>query len=312
MQKALQVYTLLLASFLTIIFFASYYSDAAVKETPHTTLGENTALAQVIKPIDLDRPFDFAGEALPMDNFDVRERLDRELLINTYWHSTTMLHLKNMYKYFPVFEKILAANDVPDDFKYLAVAESSLRNAVSPAGAKGIWQFVKGTGAYYGLEISEEVDERYHTEKATEAACKYIKDYKKKFGSWTLAAAAYNMGGPRLSKELINQHANNYYDLNLNEETSRYVFRLVATKEVMSNPSEFGFYLEEKDGYPPLSDYEIVEVSTSIESLADFAAKHQISYRMLKVYNPWLISTKLTNKAGKTYQIKIPKKPLKK
>lgn len=312
MQKALQLYTLLLASFLTIIFFASYYSGEAAAGRLDAEREEASALAQVIKPIDLNRPFDFAGEALPMDNFDVRERLDRELLINTYWHSTTMLHLKNMYKYFPVFEKILAANDIPDDFKYLAVAESSLRNAVSPAGAKGIWQFVKGTGAYYGLEINEEVDERYHTEKATEAACKYIKDYKKKFGNWTLAAAAYNMGGPRLSKELTAQHANNYYDLNLNEETSRYVFRLVATKEVMRKPAEFGFYLEEKDGYPPLKDYEIVEVSSTIESLANFAAKHQISYRMLKVYNPWLISTKLTNKTGKTYQIKIPKKALKK
>ncbi len=309
MQKALQLYTLLLASFLTVLFFASYYfttestaAAATIQEIP-----SSGNLPQVIRPVNINRPFDFAGESVPMHNFDVRERLDRELLINTYWHATTLLHIKSAYKYFPMMEKVLADNNMPDDFKYLAVAESSLRNAVSPAGAKGVWQFVKGTAEYYGLEINDEVDERYHIEKATEAACKYLSDYKKQFGNWTLAAAAYNMGGPRLKREMEAQRAKNYYDLNLNEETSRYVFRLIAIKEIMKNPRDFGFYLEEDDGYAPLGDYKMVEVNTPIESLYDFATSHGITYRMLKVYNPWLISTKLTNKARKTYQIKIPK-----
>ena len=306
MQKTLQLYTLALASFLTILFFASYYSNTETPEKPLASQPNSGKLPQTIRPVSLDKPFDFANEKLPMDNFDVRERLDRELLVNTYLHATTLLHIKNTYKYFPLIEKILSTNGLPDDFKYLAVAESSLRNAVSPAGARGIWQFMKNTGEYYGLEINEEVDERYHIEKATEAACKYLSDYKKQFGNWTLAAAAYNMGGPRLKKEMQLQRANNYYDLNLNDETSRYVFRVVAIKEVLQNPDAFGFYLEPNEGYPPLSNYKTVEVKEAIENLGDFALQHGTTYRMLKVYNPWLISSKLSNKTRKTYEIKIP------
>ncbi|MBK7872016.1 MAG: lytic transglycosylase domain-containing protein [Saprospiraceae bacterium] len=306
MQKAVQIYTLILASFLTIIFFASYYSVNGSQKDANAENEKSNSLPQDIRPVDLDRPFDFAGEQLPMNNFDVRERLDGELLINTYLHSTTLLHIKSAYKYFPVIEKILAENDMPDDFKYMAVAESSLRNAISPAGAKGIWQFVTNTGEYYGLEINEEVDERYHIEKATEAACKYLKDYKKQFGNWTLSAAAYNMGGPRLKRDMEAQRADNYYDLNLNDETSRYIFRLVAIKEVLKNPSLFGFNVDESEGYSPMSDFKIVEVNGPIASLGDFAIENGTTYRMLKVYNPWLISSKLTNKAKKTYQIKIP------
>jgi hypothetical protein len=303
MQKAVQYYTLALASFLTITFFASYYSGTT--EKPEHPLEDK--LPQVIQPVSLDQSFDFAGEALPMDNFDVRERLDRELLTNTYWHSTTLQHIKNTYKYFPIIEKILAENDMPEDFKYLAVAESSLRNATSPAGARGIWQFMKNTGAFYGLEINSEVDERYHLEKATQAACKYLKDYYEQFGSWTLSAAAYNMGGPRLKKEMEVQRADNFYDLNLNQETNRYIFRLVAIKEILKTPEKFGFYLEAGDGYKPLTDYKIVKVSSSIPNLGDFAKEYGITYRMLKVYNPWLRTSKLTNRSGKTYEIKIPK-----
>jgi len=303
MQKAVQYYTLALASFLTITFFASYYSGTT--KEPDQPVEDK--LPQVIQPVSLDQSFDFAGEALPMDNFDVRERLDRELLTNTYWHSTTLQHIKSTYKYFPVIEKILAENDMPEDFKYLAVAESSLRNATSPAGARGIWQFMKNTGAFYGLEINSEVDERYHLEKATEAACKYLTDYYQQFGSWTLSAAAYNMGGPRLKKEMEVQRADNFYDLNLNQETNRYIFRLVAIKEILKTPEKFGFYLEDGDGYKPLTDYKVVEVSSSIANLGDFAKEHGITYRMLKVYNPWLRTSKLTNRSGKTYEIKIPK-----
>lgn len=313
MQKMLYFYsaavTLLLAG---VLFFS--YSDirGIIKEDQSSAPGKSSLaggtreLPQTIRPISLDRPFDFAGEALPMDNFDVRERLDREITINSYMHGTTLLNIKSMYRYFPMFEKILKENGIPDDFKYAAVAESNLRNAVSPAGARGIWQIMAPTAQQYGLEINDEVDERYHPEKATLAACKLLRDYYKQFGNWTLTAAAYNIGGSRLSREKGAQKGSSFYDLHLNEETSRYVFRLVAIKEILADPRAFGFILEEQEAYAPLNSYKIVEVSSAIPSLADFAKQHGISYRMLKVYNPWLISTKLTNKTGKTYQIRVP------
>lgn len=291
---------------LLILATAVSYSDNKDDHPKEKELKETYILPQIIKPVDLNKPFSFAGEPLPMDNFDVRERLDRELTVNTYWHSSTLLNIKSTYKYFPVMEKILAEHGVPDDFKYLAIAESNLRNVTSPAGAKGVWQFLEYIGEHYGLEINNEVDERYHIEKATAAACEYIKDHYRDFGNWTLTAAAYNMGGPRLERELEQQRADSYYDLNLNIETGRYVFRIVAIKEIVSNPRNFGFYLEEDQAYPPLTDYEIVQVNTAIENLGDFAAEHGTSYRMLKVYNPWLISHRLTNRARKTYEIKVP------
>lgn len=305
MEKALQWFTLALASFLTVIVFTNYSGESNKEETSSTNYS-NTKLPQVIHPVNLDKTFDFAGEIVPMENFDARERLDRELTVNSYWHSSTLINLKNTYKYFPIIERILAENEIPEDFKYLAVAESNLRNVTSPAGAKGIWQFMKSTAEYYKLEVNSEVDERYHVEKATQAACEYIKGYKKRFGSWSLAAAAYNMGGTRLAKEIKNQRADTYYDLNLNLETSRYLFRLIAIKEIYSSPQEFGIYITEKDGYQPLDNYSIVEVNSPIENWGDFAQENGISYRMLKVYNPWLIASKLSNRARKTYEIKIP------
>lgn len=309
MQKALQNYTLLLASFLTIVVFASYGKKKEDKtEASETTTLPLAKIPQVIKPIELDQTFNLAGERVPIENPDVYERMDRELSVNTYWHSTTLLNIKNTYKYFPIIEKILAEEGVPDDFKYLAIAESNLRNATSPAGAKGLWQFMSETGRYYDLEINKEVDERYHLEKSTRAACKYIKDYYKRFGSWTLSAAAYNMGGTRLKREMDVQRGKSYYDLNLNQETDRYVFRIIAIKEVIGNPKKFGFYLDFDDGYEPMTNFELVEVDGPIPNLGDFALKHGISYRTLKVYNPWLRSSQLTNAARKTYEIKIPNK----
>ncbi|MEM6964345.1 MAG: lytic transglycosylase domain-containing protein [Bacteroidota bacterium] len=308
MQKSLAAYTLALAAFLTIAVFASSTQNDSETTTRQSLLSAaESDIQQVIKPVNLDKDFSFAGETFPMDNFDVLERLDRELSRNTYWHSNTLLNIKKANKYFPVIERILAEHDVPDDFKYLAVAESDLRNAVSPAGAKGFWQFLKGTGKQYGLESNSQVDERYHLEKSTVAFTKYIKSLKNRFGSWLLAAAAYNMGGARLAKEIKLQHAENYFDLNLNQETSRYVFRLVAIKEIINNPQDFGFYIEQKDKYQPIEDYYEVKVNGAVSNWGAFAKKYGISYRMLKVYNPWLISTSLTNNARKTYVIKIPK-----
>jgi membrane-bound lytic murein transglycosylase D len=263
-------------------------------------------LSQSVRAVQLPASADFAGEPLPMENFDTRERLDRELLVNAYWHSSTILAIKSLPRFFPTIERILAEEGVPDDFKYLAVAESSLRNETSPAGAKGIWQFMKETGIQYGLEINGEVDERLHLEKATRAACRYLKNAKDKYGSWTLAAAAYNAGGGRISSTMNDQRARGYYDLNLGTETSRYVFRIMALKEILRNPTTYGFFIEEHEKYPALDGYQ-VEVSTSVPNWGDFAVQHGVSYRTLKVYNPWLMDDSLANKGRKTYLITLPR-----
>jgi membrane-bound lytic murein transglycosylase D len=313
MQKSIVTYTLILAAFLTIAVFASSTSKGGTSASAQKLSGNNSTttthhdLPQVIKSVNLNKDFLFAGEEFPMDNFDVRERLDRELSRNTYWHSNTLLNIKKGNKYFPLMKKILKEYDVPEDFIYLSVAESDLSNAVSPAGARGFWQFMKATGKQYGLEIGSDVDERFHLEKATVAFCKYIKGNKNRFGNWLLAAAAYNMGGTRLSKEIKAQKGKSYFDLNLNQETSRYVFRLVALKEIMTNPQDFGFYIEEADLYKPIDNYYEVEVKEPVNNWGTFAQKYNISYRMLKVYNPWLVKTNLANKNRNSYVVKIPK-----
>jgi membrane-bound lytic murein transglycosylase D len=310
-KRTLQGAILIFLIVAVIIMVAAYTQMSGTVEKPELQASLSKAvkdgLPQVIHPIDLDRPFNFAGEPLPMDNFDVRERLDRELIINSYRHSTTILNIKNAYKYFPVIEPILRENGVPDDFKYMAVAESDLQNATSWAGAKGIWQFMEAMAEHYGLEVNREVDERYHIEKATRAACEYLKDTRKRFSSWTLAAAAYNLGGTSLAREMENQRTGNFYDLNLNEETSRYPFRLVAIKEILNRPDDFGFHIEDRDKYSPLSNYKVVRVDKPIPNLGDFAKEHGTSYRMLKVYNPWLRTYRLSNPSRKTYEIKIPR-----
>jgi membrane-bound lytic murein transglycosylase D len=307
MRRDFTAYAAFLALALTFLLFISYnnQSSATQPEAQEEVGEEQTSLPQVIRSLDINKEYAFAGEPVPIRNFDVAERLDRELSVNTYWHSSTLLNIKHAHRFFPVIEPILRTYGVPDDFKFLAVAESNLRNVTSPAGAKGIWQFVSNTGRHYGLEINHDVDERYHYEKATEAACKYLLDYYDDFGSWTLAAAAYNMGGPRLKKNLATQKAGSYYDLNLNQETSRYVFRELAIKEIMSNPKDYGFYVDKSHMYAPLQ-YRTVEVDTSVTNWGDFANQQGTSYRMLKVYNPWLITGELGNSKGKVYKIKLP------
>lgn len=263
-------------------------------------------LPQMIKPVDLDKTFNFAGEVMP-DNFDTHERLDRELLVNAYWQSSTLLNIKAANRYFPIIEKILKENGIPEDFKYLAVAESSLRNVSSPANAKGFWQFRKLAAKEFGLEVNDEVDERYHLEKATRAACQYLRQLHDRFGNWTNAAAAYNVGPTNFARSLRDQKEDSFYDLNLNAETSRYVFRLIAIKEIMSNPQKYGFYLDESEKYSPLDEYYEVVVDKSVDNWGDFAKEHDVSYRVLKVYNPWLLDNKLTV-IKNTYHIKIPGK----
>lgn len=262
---------------------------------------------QPIPVVDTRKEYAFAGEALPVDNFDVAERLERELLVNAFYHSSTILAIKMSNRYFPAIEQILKEEDVPEDFKYLAVAESGLRQATSSADARGVWQFLKETAREYGLEVNDEVDERYHLENSTRAACAHFKALKKRFGSWTLAAAAYNMGGASLAKVMAEQRADNFFQLNINEETSRYIFRVVAMKEIILDAESYGFSIPKDQLYQPLDHYKVVEVNGSVENWGDFAKTHQTDYRMLKIYNPWLRDFKLTNKEKKTYEVRIPK-----
>lgn len=260
---------------------------------------------QRIHPVRISGKVLFAGEEVPLQDQEVRERFDRELLVNTFWHSNTMLNYKLAHKYFDEIEKILKDYDLPSDFKYLAIAESGLRNVDSPAGAAGFWQFLRSTGEHYGLEINSEVDERYDYEKATVAACKYLQEAKNKFGSWTLAAASYNVGMGKLNQRLGEQQVSNYYDLYLNSETSRYVFRILSFKMIFEHPEQFGFNFKKGDLYDPF-EYKNVIAENSIPDLAQFAIDNGTTYKMLKLMNPWLISTSLSVKPGKSYVIKIP------
>lgn len=256
--------------------------------------------------INLPQNIDFAGERLPMHDFEVRERLDKELLVNTYWQSNTLLMLKKANRYFPAIERSLKKHGIPEDFKYLCLAESGLSIVTSPAGAQGYWQFMEETGKKFGLEITEEIDERNHLEKATEAACRYLKEAYREFGNWTLVAASYNMGITGLRKQLNNQGVDSYYDLYLNTETSRYVLRLMAIKEICSNPRKYGYYVRKSHLYFEVPTIK-VEVDSGISNLADFALKNGTTYKMLKQLNPWLRKPYLTNAEGKKYFIELPK-----
>ena len=250
----------------------------------------------------------FAGQAIDLLRYDHRERMDRELMSFTYMHSTTMLMVKRANRYFPVIESILKANGLPDDFKYLAVIESNLNPlAKSPAGAAGLWQFMSATGREFGLEVNSNIDERYHIEKETKAACKYLKDAYQKYGNWLCVAAAYNAGQGRISTQLQKQMVDQAVDLWLVEETSRYMFRLLAAKAVISNPQQYGFLLKREHLYPPIP-YTEVTVTTGIGNLAQFAKDKGITYAQLKDANPWLRDTSLMNKSGRTY-IKYRHKP---
>ena len=248
----------------------------------------------------------FASEPVPMHQPDIYERMDYEFLKNTYWHSQTIIAIKRANKYFPIIEPILKKNGVPDDFKYLAVAESNLDpRAVSPARAKGLWQFIGSTAKIYGLEISSTIDERYHVEKQTQAACDYLLDAKEKFGNWTLATVGYNAGVNAIEKRLFEQQVNNFYDLYHYRESMRYVFRIIALKHIMTNPEVFGFYIRDKDKYTTVETRKEM-VDYPIVNLAHWARQRGINYKLLKTYNPWLISYKLNNKSGKKYFIDIP------
>ena len=286
-------------SLLIAFFFlnAIHISDVGPEKNTHETYN--------IKALKIPENLTFAGEKVPTDRYDIRERMDRELLVNTYWQSNGLLMMKRANKFFPVIEPLLKKYGIPDDFKYLTVAESGLQNNSSPAGASGFWHFLKTSAREYGLEVNKNVDERYHLELATKVAAAYLKKSKERFGTWTLAAAAYNAGNARIANRLKTQQVDDYYDLLLNSETSRYVFRIVALKEIMSNPKKYGFEFDEEDLYS-LPKTRTVEVDTAIVNIASFAKHFGINYKALKLHNPWLRENKLNNKSRKLYHIKIP------
>ena len=247
----------------------------------------------------------FAGEKVPLETYYVREALDRELMVNMYWQSNMLLWMKRANRYFPVIEPILKENGVPEDFKYLCVIESGLTNATSPAKAQGYWQFIKATGQRYGLEITDEIDMRNDLEASTRAACAYLKSMYSRFGSWTAAAAGYNCGEAGLSSRMSKQSVDSYYDVRLNAETSRYVFRILAVKLIMQHPQDYGFYIRKRDLYPQVP-FKTVQLSGQNVDLYDFALKNGTTYKMLRELNPWLQTDKLINKGNKTYTVKIP------
>lgn len=257
------------------------------------------------RPYKLPDSVSFAGERMPLENFDTRESLEREIITSAYRHSSTILIIKRANRYFPVIEKILKKYNIPDDFKYLAVAESDLSNMVSPAGATGFWQIMPETGKEEGLEINPEIDERYNIEKSTSFACEYFLKSFAKYGNWTLAAASYNGGRNGIDDQIEIQHEKNYYDLLLNEETARYIFRAVSYKLIITDPAAYGFEINKNELYTEIR-YNEVKVDSTITDFSNFARKLGTNYKLLKLLNPWLRKPYLTNKTGKTYIIKIP------
>ncbi len=289
---------------LTAVFMAKSAYSGADENDPVTTGNRDSF---IVYGVEMPGKVNFAGEPMPLDLFDVKESLDRELLSNTYFHSQTIRLIKLANRYFPVIEPILKKNLVPDDFKYLAVAESGLSQAVSPARAVGFWQLLKGTAQENGLEVGKEVDERYHVAKSTEAACKYLISSFQKYGNWSMTAASYNAGRRGISDQVKRQKKENYYDLLLNEETARYLYRVVALKLIFENPRAYGFNIPENELYPEIPSHTVV-VDSTVANFADFAAEHDTNYKILKYLNPWLRDTRLTVGAGESYEIVIPEK----
>ena len=296
-------------SFLAVLSFFfllfSYPTKKLSEDKLHQKqFNEKYNIFAISKPANMN----FCGEKVDLKSEDIWERMDKELLKNIYWQSNTMLYLKRANKFFPIIEPILKANNIPDDFKYLAVIESGLEDVISPSGAAGFWQILKSTAKEYGLEVNPAIDERYNLEKSTKVACEYLWEAFEKFGSWTMAAASYNKGQNGISRLIEKQGTNNYYNLHLNSETSRYVFRIIAVKEILENPKQYGFIYREKDLYV-MPKYKTIEIDATISDLADFATANGTNYKLLKQLNPWLRNTSLPDKSRRKYILKIPTDP---
>jgi hypothetical protein len=301
--KILSLVAIIMVS--SLLIFATTNEKETKTNDTNINVEKNTSETYQIKALKIPENLTFAGERVPVEKEDIRERIDRELLVNTYWQSNGLLLFKRAHKYFPIIEPILEKNGVPDDFKYLAVIESGLQNVTSPAGARGFWQIMKSTGRENGLEINTNVDERYHLEKATQVACNYLNKAKERFGSWTMAAAAYNAGNAGMARKINDQKVDDYYELLLGEETKRYVPRMVALKEILANPTKYGFIFDKEDLYN-FEATKVVKVDTVITNIADFSNELGINYKTLKRHNPWLRENKLNNASRKLYEIKIP------
>ena len=291
--------------FVVVSGLAVFVSTTGYSGSNDDPVSEKERELYTVQGVVIPEEVSFAGEPMPLDLFDVKESLDRELLSNAYFHSQTIRLIRLANRYFPQIEPVLKKNLVPDDFKYLAVAESGLAQAVSPAKAVGFWQLLKGTALDYGLTVNTEVDERYHVGKSTQVACRYLIDSYKKYGNWTMTAASYNMGRRGVDRQIDRQKRENYYDLLLNEETARYLYRVVAFKMIFEDPSAYGFNLSENDFYPEIPVYS-VEVDSAVADFADFAADHHTNYKVLKYLNPWLRDNKMTNSGRKKYEILLP------
>lgn len=302
-MKKILVYFLLLLLVVALIFGFDSWRQNEKRQTPGTN-------EQYYKIVSLHLPdtLSFAGEKVPLELFYVRESLDRELSVNTYWHSSTLTLIKRSHRWFPMIDSVLQTNGIPSDFRYLAVIESGLANVISPANAVGFWQFLKGTAKDFDLEVSKDVDERYNRLKSTQAACEYFLDSYEKFGNWALVAAAYNAGKNGIAKRMEKQKASSYYDMLLPDETTRYVYRILAMKLIFESPESYGFYIDENEVYLPIPTHSVV-VENEVESWADFADDHGLSYKLLKYFNPWLRQSSLKNRKKKTYSIQIPDPP---
>lgn len=301
-RRTLLASVILLSAFIIILSIAGESKGFSATGQEEDVSGDSIRSNM---PYKLPDRVTFAGEEMPLDNFDTRESLDREVLTSAFRHSSTILIIKRANRYLPVIEKILAENDIPDDFKYLVAAESEYSNMISPAGATGFWQIMPATGREEGMEINEEVDERYNLERSTLFACDYFRKSYERYGNWTLAAASYNGGRAAIDEQIRIQKQNNYYDLLLTEETARYIFRAVAYKLIINDPGTYGFTLTKDELYPELRYYE-VKVDTAVTNFSHFAEKFGTNYKLLKFLNPWLRKPYLTKRLNKTYLIKIP------
>lgn len=300
MNKFLRIISLISIVIVTILFFNGMNKDGVSSVV-------NTHKNYKIKALKLPANLNLAGERVPVEIPDVKERMERELLVNTYWQSNGLLLIKRVNKYFPILEPLLKKYGLPDDFKFLALAESGFTDETSTVGAAGIWHFMKTTGKEYGLEINKNVDERYHIEKSTKVAAEYLKNSKERFNSWTLAAAAYNAGNYGVARRLEAQQVTNYYDAKMADETERYIFRILALKEIINNPEKYGFVFDESDLYSS-EKTTIIKVDSAITNITAFANRFGMNYKEFKIHNPWLREHHLNNKSRKVYDITIPAK----
>jgi hypothetical protein len=290
-----------LGSLLTLLLV----SEFSFKENAVKAINKSNGWAAPSLP----KQISFANEKVPIERFDVKEKFDKEFLQLYYTPGAILYLIKLANRNFPIISERLKANGVPDDFKYLCIAESNMQSwAVSSSGAVGYWQFLNGTGAGYGLEISSQVDERQNLEKATDAACKYFKTAYSKFGNWTAAAASYNCGMGGYNGQATFQRTTNYYDLQLPEETNKYIFRILTFKYLIENADELGFNVADEEKYQPVPA-KTVTVTSSIPDLAQFAINNGTTYKMLRVLNPWIKGKSLTVRNGKSYIIKLPATP---